>query len=237
MAFHGGALKGEEDAGPEAPGVVQGETELYGHAVGRLESDTTDIRIQLVRVFLQDRYAVIFVGLVYLRAQAVRKIIPFEPDHNLADTLLLLDRFDDRKDSFLADTLDFSETFGLVVEDVQGLFAKGLDDLFGEHGAHELNKSGSKVPLNTFFVGGAHFLDRGDLEVGPVLPDNHFSGRLHGHSLVNLRHNSDKGLSASRDIFPGAVLLHYTQDRETVFLVPVTYEFYKSFDSLHKKRY
>ncbi len=107
----------------------------------------------------------------------------------------------------LADAQHVEQPLRVVVDDVQRLVAKAVDDAFGHDLAHAANHAGAEVALDAFGGGGQGLFAQFHLELTAVFGVGHpFAGQLQPFARVHFRqiaHDGDERVAA-RGVFETA---------------------------------
>ena len=129
----------------EAFGRVCGDAQILGDAVRALEAHAVNLRRQAVGVFAENPYGGFTVGSENFLGQMKRDVVLTQEEHDLLDLALALPALDDRLEFLRAQSVDFREALGLVVENFEGFLPKTRHDTPGESGADVLHDAGSQV--------------------------------------------------------------------------------------------
>ncbi len=150
VAFLGHAVERVGHARFDAPRIVRGQTQRLSDFIGRLKADAVHIVDQSVRRVLHHRQRLVAVLLVDFGRQSGGNAMRLQEKHHVLDGPLLLPRFNDALHPLVADAQHLAQFRGLVVDNVQRLFAEAVDDALGHHPAHAANEAGAEVAFDAF---------------------------------------------------------------------------------------
>ncbi len=92
-----------------------------------------------------------------------------QEEHDLLDLLLLVPGAGDHGDALGADIRHLPQALGVVLDDVQGAYAKAGDDALRQARADAAHQPGAQVAADAGGGGGQGLLANLDLELLPVL--------------------------------------------------------------------
>lgn len=104
---------------------------LHGDLVGAFEPDAVDFACEEVGLLFEDSDNFASVGSDESRGQVVGQAVSLEVDEELSCLLLFGPFGGDGLNFILGYAADFSESFGVVVEDIDGFVSEFFDDAFG----------------------------------------------------------------------------------------------------------
>ena len=119
-----------------------------GDLIGALEADAADVTSEPIRVLRDQPDGVGTVGLEDAHRPRRADAVAVQEDHDLADRLLIRPGGDDAVGALRADAVDLLQPCRRLLDDVEHLFAEGLDQLLGVDRADALDHTGSEILLD-----------------------------------------------------------------------------------------
>ena len=130
-------------------GVV-GNTQPLGDGIGGHEPDTVDVEGQAVGVLAHPLHRLVAVGLVDAHRPGGADAMGLQKYHDLAHDLLLRPGAGHPFLALGSDALQFQQSLGLLLDDVEDLLAESADQLAGEMRADALDHARAQVLLDAF---------------------------------------------------------------------------------------
>ena len=133
-------------AGPDHRRLL--DAELRGDQIGALEADAADVARQPIGVLRDQPDRIGAVGLEDAHRPRRADAVAVQEDHDLADRLLIGPGGDDAVGALRADAVDLLQPLRRLLDDVEHLFAEGLDQLLGVDRADALDHARGEVLLD-----------------------------------------------------------------------------------------
>ena len=191
----GGLLQDMQRGGLGALNGMGIDPESLGELVGRLETDAPDIVGQSVRVFSNLFDGLVAVATIDAKRSSCADAMLIKEQHDPADVPSLFPCFFDVGKFLGADASNVKKQIGVLIEDIQELFAVESHHPLGQLGADAADGSRSEVALHSFGGGGREGLQFIGAELSAVAGiDNPASlglellARLYGRGFSDERH-------------------------------------------------
>ncbi len=194
MAVVGGLVERVGHAGGNALGRILGQTHGAGDLVGGEEADAVDIARQSVGILAHDVDGIVAVIFVDLGGQAGGDAVALEKEHHFLDGPLLFPGLGDHPRALASHVGHFDQTARRLLDDVERLDAKLLDDALGRGRPHALDQPATQILLNPGHGRRQHRTHLFDRELLAVLGVNGPApAQLHALAHVDAGHVADDG--------------------------------------------
>lgn len=150
VSFEPGFMQRMFYGGCDTSGVFAADPCFLGDFIGGEKSDTTDVSGESVGVIFDDRDRHLAVVTVDAVGKGRTNSVGLEKDHDASDGLMLSPSVCDGFASSFSDAFYFTQSFGVLVEDGDGLFAEMVDDSFGEARADSFDEVGGEEADESF---------------------------------------------------------------------------------------
>ena len=181
-----------ENASPRPNDRVEGDAELLGDGIRRLEADPVDVFRQRVGVGPHGFDRGLAVGFVDADRPARADAVGVKEDHDLADDLLLRPGGLDFQPPLLADPGNFLEAGGKLVDDREDSLVEFLHELLCVNRPDPLDEPAAEILFDALSRRGRAGLDEVGFELQAVIAVLD-PGALRGHPLArrDIRHIPD----------------------------------------------
>src|SRR5439155_12820092 len=141
--------------------------------IRRFKANTVNIQRQAIRILLYPDNGVIAVGLVNTDRARRPHSMRVQKDHDLSNDFLHLPGLDDPLLAFGTNAIEVGQPLRCLLNDVEYLLPKGLDQLFGKVWPNAFDHARAEVLFNTFEGAGWDHTQRLGLELQAMRPVRH----------------------------------------------------------------